>query len=178
MNIDTLSNACLVGDRKAQFQLYQMLSGKMFGVCLRYAQDEAEAEDILQAGFIKVFTKGQLFENKGSLEGWIRRIMVNTAIEQHRSKKRYMTEPLLPDTPITASGINSDSNLHYQDLLSMVKQLPVGYRTVFNLYIIEGYSHKEIAEMLSISESNSKSQLSRARQWLKEKLEKLENVGL
>src|SRR5690606_6254846 len=100
MNIDTLWNACLVGDRKAQFQLYQMLSGKMFGVCLRYVQNEGEAEDILHAGFIKVFTIRQLLENKGSLEACIPRIMFNTAIQHHRRKKRDMTEPLLPDTSI------------------------------------------------------------------------------
>ncbi|TYR34432.1 RNA polymerase sigma factor [Sphingobacterium phlebotomi] len=178
MNLDTLWNACLAGNRKAQFQLYQTLSGRMFGVCLRYAQHESEAEEILQAGFIKVFTKGQLFDNKGSLEGWIRKIMVNTAIELHRNKSRHSFESLTDDYPVVDSRSRSDENLRYKDLLTMVTELPLGYRTVFNLYVIEGYSHKEIAQMLSISEGNSKSQLSRARQWLKEKLMKIENIGL
>lgn len=178
MNLDTLWNACLAGNRKAQFQLYQTLSGRMFSVCLRYAQNESEAEEILQAGFIKVFTKGQLFDNKGSLEGWIRKIMVNTAIELHRNKSRHYFEPLTQDYPMADSRSGSDENLRYKDLLAMITALPLGYRTVFNLYVIEGYSHKEISAMLSISEGNSKSQLSRARQWLKEKLMKIENIGL
>lgn len=178
MNLDTIWNACLAGNRKAQFQLYQTLSGRMFSVCMRYAQTEAEAEEILQTGFIKVFTKGQLFDNKGSLEGWIRKIMVNTAIELHRNKDRRSFEPLAQDYAMPDSCSGSDVHLHYKDLLAMVTALPLGYRTVFNLYVIEGYSHKEIAEMLSISEGNSKSQLSRARQSLKEQLMKIENIGL
>ncbi len=177
MNLDTLWNACLAGNRKAQFQLYQTLSGRMFSVCLRYAQHESEAEEILQAGFIKVFTKGQLFDNKGSLEGWIRKIMVNTAIELHRDRRRHFFEPLPHDYPMADSRAESDENLRYKDLLAIVTELPIGYRTVFNLYVVEGYSHKEIAQMLSISEGSSKSQLSRARQWLKEKLLKIEHIG-
>ncbi|MBD1434627.1 MULTISPECIES: RNA polymerase sigma factor [Sphingobacterium] len=177
MNLDTLWNACLAGNRKAQFQLYQTLSGRMFSVCLRYAQHESEAEEILQAGFIKVFTKGQLFDNKGSLEGWIRKIMVNTAIELHRDRRRHFFEPLTHDYPMADSRAESDENLRYKDLLAIVTELPIGYRTVFNLYVVEGYSHKEIAQMLSISEGSSKSQLSRARQWLKEKLLKIEHIG-
>lgn len=178
MKLDTLWSACLAGNRMAQFQLYQGLSGKMLAVCLRYVRQESEAEEILQAGFIKVFTKGQLFDNKGSLEGWIRKIMVNTAIEFLRNQSRQSFEPLDADYPMTDNRSGSDENLRYKDLLAMVTALPLGYRTVFNLYVIEGYSHKEIAAMLSISEGSSKSQLSRARQWLKEKLVKMENIGL
>lgn len=166
-----------MGDRKAQFELYQQFSAKMFGVCLRYAQSSDEAEDILQTGFIKVFSKCKLYDSKGSLEGWIRRIMVNTAIEAHRRNKVAFLESLNEQHHFieTNSG-SSDENIHYQDLLRLVTTLPIGYRTVFNMYAIEGYSHKEIAAMLDISEGNSKSQLSRARQWLKDKLVQIENL--
>ena len=177
-NLDTLWESCLSGDRKAQFQLYQSLSGRMFSVCLRYAQDESEAEEILQSGFIKVFTKGTLFDNRGSLEGWVRKIMVHTAIELHRKKSNHPLESIPKDAMPMDTRLTSDENLHYKDLLAIVMTLPIGYRTVFNLYVIEGYSHKEIAKMLSISEGNSKSQLSRARQWLKAKLIKIENFEL
>ncbi|MEJ5055056.1 RNA polymerase sigma factor [Sphingobacterium sp. MYb382] len=175
LNLDSIWTKCVAGDRKAQFQLYQQFSSQMFTVCLRYAQHHDEAEDILQMGFIKVFSKCTLFDNKGSLEGWIRRIMVNTAIEIHRRNKKNFFESLAERHEVIPANTNQqDGNLHYQDLMKLVHSLPLGYRTVFNMYAIEGYSHKEIAEMLSISEGNSKSQLSRARQWLKDKLVQLE----
>lgn len=170
-DLDLIWNACLAEDRKAQFKLYQLFSSKMFAVCLRYARDQDEAADILQTGFIKVFSKSHLFDHKGSLEGWIRRIMVNTAIEMHRKNKTNFLETLQEQHhSIPESQQRSDDNIHYKDLMQLVTKLPMGYKTVFNLYAIEGYSHKEIADMLIISEGNSKSQLSRARQWLKEKL--------
>ncbi|MFD1769573.1 RNA polymerase sigma factor [Sphingobacterium suaedae] len=174
--LDTLWKQCLIGDRKAQFQLYQLFSKKMFAVCLRYAQDQVEAEDILQMGFIKVFTKGELYRGQGSLEGWIRRIIVHTAIETHRRNRINFTDPIEQRHEHIAIPYTLQDNLQYQDLLALVHDLPVGYKTIFNLYAVEGYSHREIAEMLSISEGNSKSQLSRARQWLKDKLLKLEDL--
>ncbi len=176
--MDTIWKGCLLGDRKAQFQLYQAMSDKMLGVCMRYATQVSEAEEILQAGFIKVFTKCQLFENKGSLEGWIRRIMVNTAIEWYRGRNKNGFESLSASHPVYDNSTGGEDKLHYKDLLSLIKELPIGYRTVFNLYAVEGYSHKEIAEMMEISEGNSKSQLSRARQWLKERLVSMENIKL
>jgi len=176
-DLDAIWKKCLQGDRKAQFQLYNALSAKMLGLCMRYAGDAAEAEDILQNGFVKVFTKAERFENRGSLEGWIRRIMVNTAIERHRSTIKNGSEPLSEEYPVAADdGMEADAGLRYNDLLSLVRTLPSGYRTVFNLYAVEGYSHREIAEMLGISEAGSKSQLSRARRWLKEKLLNMENA--
>ncbi len=170
-DLNLLWNACLTEDRKAQFKLYQLFSNKMFAVCLRYAADKDEAADILQTGFIKVFSKSQLFDNKGSLEGWIRRIMVNTAIEMHRRNKANFLESLQEQhQDMHETHARTDDSIHYKDLMQLVTRLPIGYKTVFNLYAIEGYSHKEIAAMLLISEGNSKSQLSRARQWLKDKL--------
>lgn len=142
----------------------------MFVVCLRYAQTTLEAEDILQNGFIKVFAKHHLFDGKGSLEGWIKRIMVNTAIESFRKSKEKFTDTIDEQHENRfESHLNSDMS-SYKDLLRLIKELPLGYRTVFNLYAVEGYNHKEIAEMLGISEGSSKSQLSRARQVLQQKL--------
>ncbi len=174
--LNTIWKGCINGDRKAQFELYQIFSKKMFAICLRYSKDEDQAQDILQLGFIKVFNKSQLFTEQGSLEGWIRRIMVNTAIEIYRSNSVNFTEPIDQKHAEIAGTMQTPDNLHYQDLLELIKTLPLSYRTVFNLYAIEGYSHREIADMLAISESNSKSQLSRARKLLKERLALLERA--
>lgn len=167
---------CRQSDRRAQAEIYNLFSSKMFGVCLRYAQNNVEAEDILQTGFVKVFMKGHLYDGKGSLEGWIRRIMVNTAIEHYRQRKASFVEMTESEATCMKSSLEAD-NTGYKDLIHLVNTLPLGYRTVFNLYVIEGFNHKDIASMLDISESNSKSQLSRARGWLKEKLIKMEIVG-
>ena len=147
----------------------------MFVVCLRYAKDSLEAEDILQIGFVKVFTKGHLFSENGSLEGWIRRIMVNTAIEIQRKNKIAYVESLDNDIIHEIPNNNATDQIHYKDLMSIVHQLPIGYRTVFNLYAVEGYTHKEIAEMLGINEGTSKSQLSHARKMLQELVNKMKN---
>ena len=170
---------CMSKERQAQSELYQLFAPKMYAVCLRYARDQDEANDILQNGFIKVFSKGHLYEGKGSLEGWIRRIMVNTAIESHRSNKIiFLSTEELEREEIGKIATFSVNHLDYKDLLALIKKLPMGYRTVFNLYAIEGYNHKEIASMLAISEGSSKSQLSRARTWLKERIQKMEELGI
>lgn len=176
--IDILWTKSQQNDRKAQAAIYQVFSSKMFGVCLRYADSNFEAEDILQTGFVKVFTKAHLYDGKGSLEGWIRRIMVNTAIEFYRQRKKAFAS--LSDNEEDVLLLKSDlaaDNTGYKDLVQLINALPIGYRTIFNMYVVEGYSHRDIASMLNISESNSKSQLSRARAWLKERLIKMEIVG-
>lgn len=145
----------------------------MLVVCMRYANTTLEAEDILQNGFIKIFTKHHLYDGTGSLEGWIKRIMINVAIETYRKNSGKNTESIEANESLQLTSQIGTDQTAYKDLLTLVQQLPVGYRTVFNLYAIEGYSHKEIAEILGISEGNSKSQLSRARQWLQNKLVKL-----
>ncbi len=170
INLNGIWQGCQAYDKKAQALLYSHFSKKMFAVCMRYAQTTLEAEDILQNGFIKVFTKHHLFDGKGSLEGWIKRIIVNTAIESFRQSKAMLTDSIEAHHENTIASHLSSDTTSYQDLLQLIKELPLGYRTVFNLYAIEGYSHKEIAEMLGISEGSSKSQLSRARQALQEKL--------
>jgi RNA polymerase sigma factor (sigma-70 family) len=158
-----LIEGCLRGDRKLQQALYERYAPKMYGVCLRYAGNAEEAEDILQEGFIKVFNKIGSFRREGSLEGWIRRIFVNTAIEHYR-KKTYL-QPITDYEEDTVEGnyLSVLDSLAEKDIVQLVQQLSPGYRTVFNMYVIEGYTHKQIAESLGISEGTSKSQLSRAK---------------
>jgi RNA polymerase sigma-70 factor (ECF subfamily) len=163
-----LINGCIEGNRVMQEELYRRFSPKMYAVCLRYASNTEEAQDILQEGFIKVFKKLESFRGDGSFEGWIRRIFVNTAIEQFR-RKRYL-QPVTEKEENTIEGkyVSALDGLAEKDILALIQQLSPGYRTVFNMYVIEGYSHKEIGEMLGISEGTSKSQLSRAKVILQE----------
>lgn len=137
---------------------------------MRYANTTLEAEDILQNGFVKVFTKHHLYDGTGSLEGWVKRIMINVAIETHRKNKGKFVESIENNETLHLPSQVGTDQTGYKDLLALIQQLPTGYRTIFNLYAIEGYSHKEIADLLEISEGNSKSQLSRARQWLQNRL--------
>lgn len=172
-NYPDIIKACVKGDRKAQKQLYDHFASKMYGVCLRYANDADEAKDILQDGFIKVFFNLKQFNYKGSFEGWIRRIMVNTALEKFRDKNYLFAVHM-------ERGYEKDdkeydhiiSDLSANDLLKLIQELSPQYRMVFNLYAIEGYSHKEICDILNIKEGTSKSNLSRAREILKEKVGK------
>jgi RNA polymerase sigma factor (sigma-70 family) len=176
LTVDDLLPGLKRNDRRSQEQLYKLLASKMLGVCVRYAKDSFEAEDMLQMGFVKVFKKITEFRGDGSFEGWIRRIMVNTAIEIYRKNQRMLNVVDIEevnDAPQTTFDING---LEAKDLLKLIQQLSAGYKLVFNLYAIEGYSHKEIGEQLGITEGASKSQLSRARAILKEKLMKLEGA--
>jgi RNA polymerase sigma factor (sigma-70 family) len=166
-----LIERCLENDSRAQEFLYKRFSRRMYGVCLRFARNTLEADDILQEGFIKVFTFLKDYRQDGSFEGWVRRTFVNTAINYYHSKEFEWKETSIDkvvafhsDTEDVLSKISAD------DLLVIIHELPVGYRMVFNLYVIEGYNHQEIAEMLNISENTSKSQLSRARMALQDRL--------
>lgn len=174
VTIDDLLEGCKLGERRTQELLYKLLSSKMLGICMRYAKDRYEAEDMLQIGFVKVFQKAGEFRGDGSFEGWIRRIMVNTAIEVYRKNQRMLNIVDIDEVYDTPQTMFNMSDLEVKDLLSLIQHLSGGYRLVFNLYAIEGYSHKEIAEQLGITEGASKSQLSRARAILKEKLIKME----
>lgn len=172
MDEKKLIQACIREDKSAQKALYELFSAKMYFVCLRYARHEAEAQDILQDAFIKVFDKLDSFRFNGSFEGWVRRIMVNTALNNCR-KSNYKYENIgIEDYQDKVVSSKAISWLSEQELLAIIQQLPDGYRMVFNLYIIEGYSHKEIAEMLEISENTSRSQLAKARKWMQNVLEK------
>ena len=175
--IDSLLEGCRKGDRKAQESLYKILASRMMGVCMRYAKDTFEAEDVLQMGFVKVFQKVSEFRGDGSFEGWIRRIMVNTAIESYRKNLRNLNLVDIDEVYDQPQSTFDMSGLELKDLLKLVQQLSNGYRLVFNMYVIEGYSHKEIARELGITEGASKSQLSRARAILKEKIIKMEGLN-
>ncbi|AOM80704.1 RNA polymerase sigma factor [Pedobacter steynii] len=173
--IDELMEGCKAGKRKMQEALYQQTASKMLVVCMRYAKDRMEAEDVLQLGYIKIFQKIIEYRGDGSFEGWMRRIMVNTAIESYRKNLRTLNVVPIEDAyEQPATGF--DFSLGMQDLLKVIQKLSDGYRMVFNMYVIEGYSHKEIAGILGISEGASKSQLSRARAILKEEILKMEGI--
>lgn len=146
----------------------------MLGVCMRYARSTFEAEDMLQQGFIRVFTNIDAYRGDGSFEGWIRRIMVNTAIETFRRNQRAGQPVEIDQVQEEEQHTFSMDGLECEDLLRLIQELPDGFRMVFNLYVMEGFSHKEIAEILNISEGASKSQLSRARVWLQKRIKQLE----
>jgi len=172
-----LVKKCLTNDSEAQELLYRRYASKMLGVCLRYSKNRMEAEDILQEGYIKVFKNLSSYKFDGSFEGWVRRIMVNTAINFYRSSIKYVQS--LDDEMITDKdmpNVSMNDMLSTKELLKLIQELPEGYRVVFNMFAIEGYSHKEIAETLDISESTSKSQLSRARVALQNKFKMLNSV--
>jgi RNA polymerase sigma factor (sigma-70 family) len=168
MTDEELVKECVSGNAIAQKKFYDLFARKMMGVCLRYSKDYNEAQDVLQDGFVKIFNKLPAFESKGSLEGWVRRIIVNTALDAYRKAKKHQNNVdidsvsyLLDSDDYTIENINAD------DLLKIIHAIPEGYRVVFNLFAIEGYSHKEIAERLGVTESTSKSQFSRARKMLR-----------
>lgn len=163
---------CIDGDRRMQEELYNRFSPKMYAVCLRYASNADEAQDILQDGFIKVFRKLDSFRGEGSFEGWVRRIFVNTAIEYFRKKKYLQPVTEKEENTIEGKYISALDELAEKDILELITQLSPGYRTVFNMYVVEGYSHKEIGDMLGISEGTSKSQLSRAKALLQDLVKK------
>ena len=149
----------------------------MFPVCIRYIGDRDQAADVLQDGFITLFTKLETYKGDGSFEGWARRIFVTTALMALRKKDALkMSEDLDTVRGMKADTVSQTQQIGYQELMKLVTSLPSGFRTVFNMYSIEGYSHKEIAEMLGISETTSRTQLSRARIWLQKKIKEIENV--
>lgn len=166
-----LINGCIRGDRQMQEELYNRFAGKMYAVCLRYANNAEDAQDLLQDGFVKVFRNLHRFRAEGSFEGWIRRVFINSSIEHFRKKSLQLSkvsekeEETIGDTDTSALD-----NLAEKDIVKLIQELSPGYRTVFNLYVVEGYSHREIGEKLGISEGTSKSQLARARSILQKKV--------
>jgi RNA polymerase sigma-70 factor (ECF subfamily) len=175
MSDEEMLEGCKANKEHAQKYLFKRYSRIMTGVCMRYADRYEEAQDIVQDGFIKVFKKIGTFSGKGSLEGWIRRIMVNTALDHLRRTKNQRFNVDIDDVDYKLKD-NQEivASMQADDLLKVIQTLPTGYRTVFNMYAIEGYSHKEIAKELDVSENTSKSQYSRARSLLQKKLEKLD----
>ena len=155
------------GDRRMQELLYKTFSAKMYGVCLRYAGNAEDAQDILQEGFIKVFRNLDRFRAEGSFEGWIRRIFVNTAIEHYRRTVNMYPVSESQENNVEDKDWSAFDKLAVKDLMKLIQDLSPGYRAVFNLYVVEGYTHKDIAAMMGISEGTSKSQLARAKAILK-----------
>lgn len=164
---------CLEGERWAQKKLYESHYGKMMGICLRYSNNGEDAKDILNEGFIKVFRYLHRYKIGTSLEGWIRRIMINTSIDFYRKAIRHRTEDIEYASNAKATGEDAISRYSAKEILSVIQTLPPSYRAVFNLYAIEGYSHKEVAAQLGISESTSRSNLVKARTKLKALLTEL-----
>lgn len=177
MTNEQLIKKCLDNNARAQKMLYEQFGPKLMGICYRYAIDAEEAKDLLQDGFIKIFEKLDKYSGIGSFEGWMRRIVVNTALDNIRKNKKFLLH-----TDIDNASYKLPSNdfieerLAAEDLLKILQSIPLGYKTIFNLYAIEGYSHKEIAEQLNITTSTSKSQYSRAKALLRDKITKLNLV--
>jgi RNA polymerase sigma factor (sigma-70 family) len=154
-----------------QEMLYHRFSSKMYAVCLRYCKDAEDAQDLLQDGFVKIFKNLEKFRGEGSFEGWIRRIFVNTSIEHFRKSLKNFSVSDTQEVIVEDSSWNALDNLAEKDIIKMIQELSPGYRQVFNMYVIEGYSHKDIGEILGISEGTSKSQLARAKGILKKMVE-------
>lgn len=172
-----LIDSCIRGDRAAQKALYDRLAPRMFPLCLRYIGDSAMAEDVLQDGFITLFTRLDAYKGEGSFEGWARKIFVTTALMSLRKKDALkMSDDLEAARGLRADTASQVQNIGYKELMELIKTLPPGFRTVFNMYAIEGYSHKEISDMLGISETTSRTQLSRARIWLQNRIKQNEDV--
>ena len=167
----SLIEACQRGENKALKKLYDIHSGTMYAICLRYMNNEDEAKDALQEGFIKVFKNIDKFRFTGSFEGWLKRIFVNTSIEQIRKRKVHLDVNEMKGDLQLIDSSSATSTMDAEKMMKLVQQLPEGYRTVFNMFVVDGYSHKEISAELEISESTSKSQLFKARKqlqvWLK-----------
>ena len=172
-----LIESCRKGDRAAQKIMYDRLASRMFPVCMRYIGDRTAAEDVLQDGFITLFTRLDSYKGEGSFEGWARRIFVTTALMSLRKKDALkMSDELDSVRGMKTETTSQMQNIGYKELMKLVMSLPPGFRTVFNMYALEGYSHKEIGEMLGITETTSRTQLSRARIWLQNKIKERNNV--
>lgn len=174
MDLNQLINDCSNNDRKAQEQLYRLYSPKLFAVCLKYSRNRTEAQDNLQDGFILIFNKIAQYSFKGSFDGWLKRVMINHVLQQYRTQTflSLVNEDIADDAEIEID----DENISLDYLLKIIQELPDRYRLVFNLYVNDDYSHAEIAEMLSITVGTSKSNLSRARMILKDKIEQYKSA--
>jgi len=169
-----LVKGCQKGKAKFQRLLYERYAPKMLGVCMRYFHSKDQAQDALQDGFVKVYTKIENFRGQGSLEGWIRRIMVNTSLNLLRDNLKHAFHADVDDVKVYIADPSVDyDHFHVEDIMKLIQDLPKGYRIIFNMYEIDGYAHKEIAEELQISVNTSKSQLLKARRYLRKELELL-----
>jgi RNA polymerase sigma factor (sigma-70 family) len=169
MTEEAILSGCLQNDAGAQRELYTRYSPKMLSVCYRFAHNREDAEDMLQEGFIKVFSQVHTFQNKGAFEGWIRRIMVHTCINHLKKNKKFNESvDIIYATGVQVREESVPSIVQAKQIVECIRLLPLGYRTVLNLYAIEGYNHKEISTMLDVEESTSRSQYTRAKQMLED----------
>ncbi|MEP3837338.1 MAG: sigma-70 family RNA polymerase sigma factor [Algibacter sp.] len=169
MSLNQLIENCKNEDTKAQGELYKLYSGKLFAICLKYSRNYAEAQDNLQDAFLTIFKKIEQYKHKGSFEGWIKRITVNTVLQRYRNEKVF---DIINENTIEDEEVEVDEDeLSIDYLLKIIQELPDRYRLIFNLYVLDGYSHKDIAKMLEINIGTSKSNLARARQILKQTIE-------
>jgi RNA polymerase sigma factor (sigma-70 family) len=175
--IENLLHECKKNNTQAQEQLYKLLAPKLFAVSLKYSRNYEEAQDNLQESFLLIFDKLKQFSGNGSFEGWAKRLVVNYVLQQYRKQVGFL-ELVSDNIPNVEDVEIDDESVSMEYLLKIIQELPDRYRLVFNLYVVDGYSHKEIAEMLEITESTSKSNLSRAKVILKEKIEKKNNIEL
>jgi RNA polymerase sigma factor (sigma-70 family) len=172
-----LISGCIKHDAKCQRMIFDQYAGILMAICHRYSCDQAEAEDMLQETFIRAFTYIDQYKFQGSLEGWLKRITVNASLKVLQNKKIHFTEIREDHEIFHATDADSISNLSEDELLKLISKLPDGYRVVFNLYVMEGYDHDEIAEMLNIKTATSRSQLSKARALLKEQIKSLQKIA-
>ena len=178
MTENDIIKGCIKGRADCQRMLFEVYARKMMSVCLRYVVNHHDAEDILQEAFIKVFTHIQQFKFEGSFEGWLRRIVVNTALKTLQKKKLHFAEVNETTIPAVSADASASSSLQVEQLMKLLNSLPDGYRIVFNLYVIEGYDHEEIAKMLNIQTSTSRSQLVKARKMLQQKITMMEKIAV
>ena len=169
LSLDQLIENCKSNDTKAQSELYKLFSSKLFTVCLKYSRNYAEAEDNLQDAFLTIFNKIEQYKSKGSFEGWLKRVTVNTVLQQYRKEKIFEIVNETIEDEVEVEIDEDDLSIDY--LLKIIQQLPDRYRLVFNMYVLDGYSHKDIADLLEINIGTSKSNLARARQILKQTIE-------
>ncbi|MBI1182977.1 sigma-70 family RNA polymerase sigma factor [bacterium] len=171
-----MAQGCKNRDPRMQKLVFEKYYGLMLGICIRYAQNREEARDMLQEGFIKIFEKIEQYNEQYSFVGWMKRVMVNNAIDQYRRDVRMPVSD--NELVLLNEGVDADvfAGMGYEEIIKLIQRLPKGYRTVFNLYVIEGYSHKEIGEMLGVAEGTSKSQLNKAKLMLKKKIEELNTI--
>ena len=166
-----LVRQCTKGDRKAQKKVFDLLSGKMMSLCLRYVGDHQTALDMLQDGFVTLFSKIDTYKGDGSFEGWARRIFATTCLMYLRKNDALkMSDDLQEARLMTSDTPTQSQDVGYHELVKLISTMPEGYRAVFNLYVVEGFTHKEISQMLGVSEITSRTQLARARSWLQNKI--------
>lgn len=169
--MEKLIDGCIKGKHKARKELFRQYRRILLGICLRYARDKSEAEDILLEGFIRIYSKIGTYSNAGSFEGWLKKVMLHTAIDYFRKNRKENFHQNIDDyNDLVSEDIDSLKQLSAKEILGLIQTMPQGYRIVFNLFAIEGFSHKEIAEKLQVTESTSKSQVRKARFWLMKKL--------